>query len=448
MRGRVGLVGVAVVFLVGADASWADTKTCDLQAALAKASPTGELFVHAESPSASPSMLSVLPGGQTMAVDLSGAPTKSMYVACFVDTNEEVPVLEAVAGSGQQSTVTTLTLRVPSVAFGRPQERKLIVGWFTTNDQGQRTPEPAGVAVAQVDVTNGGFAFVVAVLVVALAYLVAVLALGRIGKKLCFDPVFLTSGTTGMASLSQLQIFGFTLLVLGLLVFALLRTATLCDISPDILLLLGISAAGTAGTKVAGVTKKRLSFDNWAWLRNRGWLTAFEAGCGQEADRKRARWGDLLKTCGTFDVYSFQLATVSIVVGASMAMSDLTKLASFTIPHNLLGLLGLSNVVYIGGKAVDPNSVGELDEKVGALRTAEKEWFAATAVQVAQAPDKPGKERAARDAAPDKYATYITTAREVARMMKTLYRKDGAGSEGTKFTGDIINDADLMPQFP
>jgi hypothetical protein len=33
-------------------------------------------------------------------------------------------------------------------------------------------------------------------------------------------------------------------------------------------------------------------------------------------------------------------------------------------------------------------------------------------------------------------------------MMKTLYRKDGAGSEGTKFTGDIINDADLMPQFP
>jgi predicted alpha/beta hydrolase family esterase len=36
--------------------------------------------------------------------------------------------------------------------------------------------------------------------------------------------------------------------------------------------LLGISAVSAAGAKLADQYKKRLSFDNWAWLRNNGWL--------------------------------------------------------------------------------------------------------------------------------------------------------------------------------
>ena len=60
-------------------------------------------------------------------------------------------------------------------------------------------------------------------------------------------PVYLTSGPFDKASLSQFQIFGFTLLVFGLLVYILFRMGILPNISSDILALSsGISAAGTA----------------------------------------------------------------------------------------------------------------------------------------------------------------------------------------------------------
>ena len=68
---------------------------------------------------------------------------------------------------------------------------------------------------------------------------------------------------------------------------------------------------------------KRFSFENWAWLRNNGWLKVYEAAVdGKKADTKRARWGDLLKTDGSFDIYSFQLATFSVLVGYSLLTSD------------------------------------------------------------------------------------------------------------------------------
>ena len=194
--------------------------------------------------------------------------------------------------------------------------------------------------------------------------------------KSILDPgVYLTSGFNDKASLSQFQIFCFTLLVLGLLVFILMRTSVLSDISSDVLLLLGISATGAAGSKVANEMKKRLSFDNWAWLRNNQWLTSYEVGVGQAAIKSRAKWGDLLKSGGSFDIYSFQLATFSIIVGIGLIKSDPSALATFTIPSNLLGVLGLSNVVYIAGKAVTPSSVGELDKKMDDLRHAETEWM-------------------------------------------------------------------------
>ena len=57
-------------------------------------------------------------------------------------------------------------------------------------------PGRPGIAVLQViEITNRGFPTVVALLLVTAAYVVAVIAVGRLqGKSLLFDPVKLTAG--------------------------------------------------------------------------------------------------------------------------------------------------------------------------------------------------------------------------------------------------------------
>lgn len=399
----------------------------------------------ASTPTEPTKILRVLPGGAVAKIELPVVtPANSVYCARFLDSDRPLRVLTAIPGTAEKAGTTALTLEVPELGFWY-QHREIALVSFPVDAKGQLKLDSPGVAVRQkVWVSNGLLSFIGALATVVLAYLVAVAVLGRIGKSYSFNPVYLTSGTFDKASLSQFQIFGFTLLVLGLLVFAMLRTNVLSDISADILLLLGISAGGAGGSKVAGIMKKRLSFDNWSWLRNQGWLTGYEAGIGQAPDPSRARWGDLLKAeDGSLDIYSFQLVTFSLLVAYSLLTSDLEKLATFTVPPNLLALLGLSNVVYIGGKAVAPNSVGELDEKVRALRDAERNWVAKVVAAVNPLPDQPGKQGRAKTDAPAEYQVYITAAREAARMLKAVH-----GAAGTKFKVEPISDADLMPVFP
>lgn len=190
--------------------------------------------------------------------------------------------------------------------------------------------------------------------------------------------------------------------------------------------------------------KKRLSFENWSWLRSKGWLTAHEVEAGKEPDPKRARWGDLLRADdGSLDIYSFQLAVFSLLVGLSLLTSDLDSMATFGIPKNLLALLGLSNVVYIGGKAVAPSSFAELDEKVRALREAERDWLAKIAKDMTSLNNQQAKLQAAITRAPEPYARHIVAAREAARMLTSLY-----GTEDTKFKSEPIPDEKLLPIFP
>ena len=112
------------------------------------------------------------------------------------------------------------------------------------------------------------------------------------------------------------------------------------------------------------------------------------------------------------------------------------------IPDNLKDLLGLSNVVYIAGKAIGPNSVGELDSKLSDLRNAELVWLGTVGTAVKPLPSQSAKLDAAMTAAPEKYQAYLGLAREAARMLKALY-----GAEGTRFKSDPIADSELMPIF-
>lgn len=179
------------------------------------------------------------------------------------------------------------------------------------------------------------------------------------------SPVVLTAEESGHASLSNLQVFGFSLLVSALVLFILFRLGTLSSLSPDILYLLGISAVGTAGGKLTDTSRNRLSLENYTWLKRKGWLSG---------DRVPTKWSQLFTTEGTLDVSKMQMGAFSLIVAISLAMLGGSDLGTFDIPDTLLGVLGLSQGVYVAGRAVTPPTYADYDKKLTATREAEARY--------------------------------------------------------------------------
>jgi hypothetical protein len=83
-------------------------------------------------------------------------------------------------------------------------------------------------------------------------YLVAAFAFrsGNEGGRLGYlDPIRMTAGMDGKASLGKLQILFFSLIVFGLIMYILFRTGLLTDISSTIRSLLGIAGVGATAAK-------------------------------------------------------------------------------------------------------------------------------------------------------------------------------------------------------
>lgn len=226
--------------------------------------------------------------------------------------------------------------------------------------------------------TSGHLSFRVTAVVAALAFTLLAYCLGalaaRHGKGWArLNPINLTIDGSGRASLSQMQILFFSVIVLFLVTYILLRTGVLANLSDQVLLLLGIAGAGSVGGTVATASRHRISFENWAWAKKKGWTgpTGYTV--------VDPSWSDLISTGGDFDPYRFQMLTFSIVVGMALLLLGVNGLASFSIPTALLGVLGLSQVTYIGGKIVSGGSFGDLDAKLTALQKAEAEFVATTA---------------------------------------------------------------------
>jgi hypothetical protein len=190
------------------------------------------------------------------------------------------------------------------------------------------------------------------------------------------DPVQITANSYGRASLAKLQIFGFSLLVFGLMLYYQLRMGVLITLSTDVLALLGISAIGATGGKLTQITKRRLSFANWAWLRRNGSLPH-----ATDASSPRARWSELVTDYDgrEFDVYAFQMAIFSLTVAIALITTNFAGLEAFHIPPELLGLLGISQGVFIVGRAAGTTAYQELDQALTAVRAKSAEYFAARA---------------------------------------------------------------------
>jgi hypothetical protein len=235
-------------------------------------------------------------------------------------------------------------------------------------------------------------------------------------KKL--DPVQITANMYGRASLPKLQIFAFSLIIFGLLLYSQVRNGLLSGLSTDVLLLLGISGVGTASAHYTYLTKRRISLESWAWLRSKQWLPNEEIEKRRSDIASQATWGELITDVDNkeFDIYSFQMAIFSVVVATALLSTNLTGLATFEIPDELLGLLGLSQAIFIGGKAMEKSPFAELDEKLASVRVREKNCQEARAKAAAAPADVDAQAKARAEA-----EAFTTDVVQAANMFWALY---------------------------
>jgi hypothetical protein len=177
-----------------------------------------------------------------------------------------------------------------------------------------------------------------------------------------FNPIQLTANAFSQASVQKLQVLMFSFLVGCLVLYLVLRTGTLADMSGTVVALLGISGVGAAVSQMTYTSKTRLSFDNWAWLQSNSVLKVQAARAPQ--------WKDLVLTNREFDVYKLQTIIFSLAVAAALVVTGASGLATFQIPSAMLGVLGLSQVVFVGGILVRPPATEDLDDTLTTLRAA------------------------------------------------------------------------------
>lgn len=275
---------------------------------------------------------------------------------------------------------------------------------------------PINVSYAPVYISPFSVSWLAAIaVVIGLYLLVSRTFLFVTNKKLngwhAVNPIRITAGPDNRGSLSAFQVFFFTMIVFSMLVVLLLRTGVLSDLSTTILELLGISGIGAAAAKGTDNSKSSLTPANLTWLHNKGWYDSPSVITQPEPS-----FYDLISSDGSFDVYRFQSFVFTVAVGVALLIGGIAQLASFTIPQNILGILGLSQIVYIAGKVVSATDAERLDAAVTDLREAEAEFR-----KGALTPGAPiGDLQSAIARAPTAYADYLEKATGAAKLFKQI----------------------------
>ncbi|WP_456821992.1 hypothetical protein [Bradyrhizobium sp. USDA 4502] len=240
------------------------------------------------------------------------------------------------------------------------------------------------------------------------------------------NPAQVSAGPDGKGSLSTFQTLAFSLAVAALITLLLLQTGTLVDLSGSILTLLGISGIGATIAKGTDNQRNTLSADNRAWLLRRGWIPMAKA----VVDPSNATWRDFFTTDGVFDVYRYQSFIFGLVVIGGLVAAGGNQLSTFVVPNTILGIVGLSQVVYIGGKLVTPTNISDLNTAIAGLRSDEQKLKAAVVAKMQ------GQPASVAEAIPlmghDAYDAFKQKARDVAAIF-------------TDATGIAIADASLEP---
>lgn len=329
--------------------------------------------------------------------------------------------------SAKQNGKTVATFRVPTSgdgdARGHLRDRACVHVVSFRKVAAEKIFVPDQVVSLEVEVSRKTPAVLAAAILVIVLYVTAALAGSRFGSGVGWWPWQVTAGFHGRASLSRLQLFSFSLIVAALMLYTWIRTGVLVDLSEDLLYLLGISATGTAGAKFTTVVKKRPSVEVRAYLTRKGWFPSEPAKAG---DVGRLR--DLLLTDGALNVYKFQAAAFSLVVGAAVIGSWFSSGGGFEIPDSLLALMGLSQAFYVGGKAISESDVTKWQDRVGSLEGLEKTYLAAADNAISSGKQRPAANlefpeayKAMRALAKTQFDAYYDAATAAREEFRDLY---------------------------
>jgi hypothetical protein len=240
------------------------------------------------------------------------------------------------------------------------------------------------------------------------------------------NPAKVAAGPDGRGSLSTFQTLAFSLAVAALITLLLLQTGTLVDLSGSILTLLGISGIGATIAKGTDNQRNTLSAENRAWLLRHNWIPMAK----HVVDSSNATWRDFFTTDGVFDVYRYQSFIFGLVVIGGLVAAGASQLSTFVVPNTILGIVGLSQVVYIGGKLVTPTNISDLNAAIVGLRSDEVK------LKTAAVATKQGQLANLAEAiplmGPGVYDSYRQKAKDVAAIF-------------TDATGLVIADASLDP---
>jgi hypothetical protein len=295
------------------------------------------------------------------------------------------------------------------------------------------TGSPARVSRASVHLSPYWYSLWLCVATIFVLYLWIAFALRKQDHTLMsfihsLSPVKVTAGPDGKGSLSKFQILSFTLVVFGLILLFMLQTGVLSDLSGTILTLLGINGIGATVAKGADAQRNTIAPENRAWLLRRNWIPTAKT----PVDTSNASWRDFFTTDGEFDVYRYQSFVFALVVIVALVAAGVTQLSTFVIPDTILGIVGLSQAVYIGGKLVTPTNMSDLNTAITDLRDREKKFrdSATTAKQGAVA----SLQEAIALAGQPAYDAYRDRAKDVAALFALE-------------TGNVVSAAALEPSL-
>lgn len=273
---------------------------------------------------------------------------------------------------------------------------------------------------------------------VAILYLFAANAVkSRWKHKFVINPLKITAESTGRASLSKAQVLFFTLIVLWISIYWVMKTGELTPINTSILSLLGVAVAGSGVGRVAKNVRSRVTGENWAWAKKKGWI---KNDFSRTSPEHVPKVSDLITSDGRFQIARFQAVAFSLVVGFSLlyaGVTEATSLATVSIDDSYLILIGLSQGVYVGGKFVGADPIAELNTLLDKLRKLELNFTKAVAKVDGWDSDveRSSLMQVASEIATNEYAAYMSEAMLAAVLVESL-------------TGNNIEEASIRPGLP
>ncbi|WP_137177104.1 hypothetical protein [Roseomonas sp. AR75] len=173
-------------------------------------------------------------------------------------------------------------------------------------------------------------------------------------------PTVIAQDSFGVCSLSRFQVLLFTVVVSGVYAYVMARTGKLPEVSNTVLTLLGITLTGSTLARVAEGSS--IDTSNRLWLLGTGIV---------DPSPRLPRWLDLVSSDGEIDVTRVQALVFSLFAAGALVVNGTGDLANFSIPEQINYLIGISQAVYVAGRALPHDSARRLNEEVRMLQTAE-----------------------------------------------------------------------------